>query len=38
MIGHVELNHGELWVMTDVNTLVTEVTIDLIDTLKAADH
>ncbi|CDL57796.1 FIG00640621: hypothetical protein [Klebsiella pneumoniae] len=37
-ISHVEFHHGELWVMTNGDPFVTEVTVDLEDAFEAANH
>ncbi|SBM29952.1 Uncharacterised protein [Klebsiella oxytoca] len=37
-IGHIEFHHGELWVMTNGDTFVTEVTVDFEHALEAANH
>ena len=37
-IRHIEFHHGELWVMTNGDPFVTEVTVDFEHTLEAANH
>ncbi|MNQ50011.1 hypothetical protein D3C85_639370 [compost metagenome] len=37
-IGHVELDHGELGVVTHRDPFVTEVAVDLVDALETTDH
>ena len=37
-VGHVELASGELRIVGEIDALISELSSDLVHTLKAADH